>query len=112
MDQPIDVVDDQPLPDEQMLRLEEQHLVRAAVDLIDQRCRALLLLLFYQPDPPSYADVAATLGISEGSIGPTRGRCLEKLLRLLGKLGVVSSVLLAPVGLEAERYNAALASWL
>jgi hypothetical protein len=29
--------------------------------------------------PPSYADVSAALGIPVGSIGPTRGRCLDRL---------------------------------
>jgi RNA polymerase sigma factor (sigma-70 family) len=110
--QPIDVPDDRLLPDEVLVRLEEQHLVRSAVDSLDQRCRTLLLLLFYQPDPPSYVEIAATMGMNEGSIGPTRGRCLEKLLRLLGKLGIVSGYILASIGLEIEQHNAALMMWL
>ena len=32
---------------------------------------------------PSYADASAELGMPIGSIGPTRGRCLEKLRREL-----------------------------
>jgi len=33
-------------------------------------------------DPPvPYAEISATLGISVGSIGPVRGRCLTKLRR-------------------------------
>jgi RNA polymerase sigma factor (sigma-70 family) len=102
MAQPIDMPDGQLLPDEMLVRLEEQHLVRSAVDSLDPRCRTLLIMLFYQLDPPSYAEIAARLGISEGSIGPTRGRCLEKMLRLLSKLGVVSSSALAPVGVQVE----------
>lgn len=74
-----------PLPDEQLMILEEQHQVRVALSLLDQRCRMLLQMLFYLPEPPSYAEVAAALGIPEGSIGPTRARCLGKLLRLLKK---------------------------
>jgi RNA polymerase sigma factor (sigma-70 family) len=76
-------VDPAPLPDELLLRLEEQHRVRTAVAGLDERCRQLLILLFYRPEPPLYAEVAATLGMSEGSIGPTRSRCLQKLRRLL-----------------------------
>jgi RNA polymerase sigma factor (sigma-70 family) len=75
--------DRSPLPDEILLRLEEQHTVRMAVTALDERCRRLLTLLFYQPDPPSYAEIAAALAMSEGSIGPTRSRCLQKLRRLL-----------------------------
>ena len=33
--------------------------------------------------PPAYADVAAALGMKVGSIGPTRGRCLDKLRALV-----------------------------
>jgi RNA polymerase sigma factor (sigma-70 family) len=75
--------DPAPLPDEQLLRLEEQHRVRAAVAALDDRCRRLLSLLFYQPDPPAYVEIAAMLGMREGSIGPTRARCLQKLRRWL-----------------------------
>lgn len=83
----LEVRDVQLLPDELLLRLEEQHAVRRAVGALDERCRTLLTLLFYQPEPPPYAEVAATLGTSEGSIGPTRARCLQKLRRLLVDLG-------------------------
>ncbi|HJZ47779.1 MAG TPA: sigma-70 family RNA polymerase sigma factor [Roseiflexaceae bacterium] len=71
------------LPDEQLLRLEEQHKVDMAVAALDERCRKLLTLLFYRPDPAPYAEVAATLRIPEGSIGPLRGRCLRKLRGIL-----------------------------
>jgi len=71
------------LPEALVLRLEEQHQVRAAVAALDERCRRLLILLFYRSDTAPYAEIAATLGMSEGSIGPTRARCLGKLRLLL-----------------------------
>jgi RNA polymerase sigma factor (sigma-70 family) len=71
------------LPEALMLRLEEQHQVRAALAALDERCRRLLILLFYRTDTAPYAEIAATLGMSEGSIGPTRARCLGKLRHLL-----------------------------
>jgi RNA polymerase sigma factor (sigma-70 family) len=77
--------DEAPLPDEQLLILEEQHRIRTAVSLLDERCRNLLQMLFYRSEPPSYAELAAFLHIPEGSIGPTRARCLAKLLRMLKK---------------------------
>src|SRR5688572_14521899 len=77
--------DEAPLPDEQLLILEEQHRIRTALSLLDERCRTLLQMLFYRADRSSYAEIAASLGIPEGSIGPTRARCLEKLLRMLQK---------------------------
>jgi len=79
------IPDEAPLPDEQLLILEEQHRIRTALSLLDPRCRTLLQMLFYAPEPPSYAEIAASLGIPEGSIGPTRARCLAKLLRILKK---------------------------
>jgi RNA polymerase sigma factor (sigma-70 family) len=79
------IPDEAPLPDEQLLILEEQHRIRTAMSLLDERCRNLLHLLFYRTEPPSYAELAASLGIPEGSIGPTRARCLAKLLRILKK---------------------------
>lgn len=82
------VRDETPLPDEQLLILEEQHQIRTAVSMLDERCQKLVQMLFYQSQPPSYAEIAASLGIPEGSIGPTRARCLAKLLRILKKLDV------------------------
>jgi RNA polymerase sigma factor (sigma-70 family) len=77
------VADTNPLPDAVLLQLEEQHRVRTAVTELDERCQKLLTMLYYEPEPPSYADIADAFGTSEGSIGPTRARCLKKLLRLL-----------------------------
>lgn len=77
------LVDQTLLPDELLVRLEEQHRVRLAVEALDERCCQLLTMLFYQSDPPSYAEIAAALGTTEGGIGPTRARCLQKLRRLL-----------------------------
>lgn len=77
------IADETDLPDEVILRLEQQHQVRLALQSMDERCRRLLELLFYRTEPPSYAEIAAELGTREGSIGPTRARCLQKLLKLL-----------------------------
>jgi RNA polymerase sigma factor (sigma-70 family) len=82
-DAPAAIRDEAPLPDQQLLILEEQHRIRTAFAQLDDRCRILLELLFYVQEPPSYADIARALGIPEGSIGPTRARCLAKLLRLM-----------------------------
>jgi RNA polymerase sigma factor (sigma-70 family) len=78
-----DVLDDAPLLDEMLIRLEQQHAIHLAVASLDERCRRLLTLLFYQSKTPSYAEIAVALGMSEGSVGPIRMRCLQKLRRLL-----------------------------
>ena len=51
--------------------------------LLDQRCRELLLLLYFSNEPPTYEDIANQLGLSVGSVGPIRGRCLERLRAIL-----------------------------
>ncbi len=86
-DEMYGLADEGLLPDEALARLEEQHLVRAAVAELGDRCRTLLQMLFYAPEPPPYSEIAAALGTSEGSIGPTRARCLKKLLDALKKKG-------------------------
>ena len=82
-----DLADEGVLPDEALVRLEEQHLVRAALEDLGGRCQTLLQMLFYAAEPPPYSEIAAALGTSEGSIGPTRARCLKKLLDVLRKKG-------------------------
>jgi RNA polymerase sigma factor (sigma-70 family) len=77
--------DNSPLAEDVLLKLEQQHRLRAAVADLDERCRKLITMLFYRSEVPPYAEIAASLGTSEGSIGPTRARCLEKLLRLTEK---------------------------
>lgn len=80
---PSEIVDPAPLPEALFLQLEEQQIVRMMVAALDERCSRLLTLLFYQPQPIPYSEVAAALDLPEGSIGPTRIRCLQKLRRLL-----------------------------
>jgi len=79
------VVDPAPLPDEMLIRVELGHRVRLAIERLDERSRALVTLLFLQEEPLPYAEIARRLGVSEGSIGPTRARCLAKLRALLAE---------------------------
>jgi RNA polymerase sigma factor (sigma-70 family) len=48
------------------------------VEHLPERCRALLRVIAFA-DRPDYAELAKALGMPQGSIGPTRGRCLAKL---------------------------------
>jgi RNA polymerase sigma factor (sigma-70 family) len=87
-DEVSSIPDEGLLPDETLAQLEEQHFVRAALAELDERCRRLLTMLFCRADAPPYSEIAAALGTSEGSIGPTRARCLKKLLGELKKGGL------------------------
>jgi RNA polymerase sigma factor (sigma-70 family) len=85
-DEIAQLVDTAILPDELIERVERQQIVREALELLEDRCRNLLTILFYSVEPPPYAEVAARLDIPEGSVGPTRARCLRKLQHLIESL--------------------------
>ena len=53
--------------------------------LVGRPCRDLLSALYLDPEEPSYAEVAARLGMAVGSVGPTRIRCLKRLRQVLGE---------------------------
>ena len=78
--------DPSPWAEEQLAELQEHDRLRRAVDLLDPRSRQFVELAFLQDVPLSYGELAARLGMAEGSIGPTRVRCLDKLRRLLATL--------------------------
>jgi RNA polymerase sigma factor (sigma-70 family) len=77
--------DPSPLAEEQLAELQLHNRLRQAVDRLDPRSRQFVELAFLEDEPLSYSELAARLGIAEGSIGPTRVRCLEKLRRLLAE---------------------------
>lgn len=80
-DELLNLPDERALPDDVLLKMEMQNRVRMAVESLDEKCRRLLEMLFYEQDPPlPYAQIAADLGISRGSIGPMRARCLRKAM--------------------------------
>lgn len=53
------------------------------LSLIGERCRTLLIALYFEAEEPSYAELAHRFGIPQGSIGPTRARCLQRLQQML-----------------------------
>jgi RNA polymerase sigma factor (sigma-70 family) len=67
-------------PDSHLLESERRAAVRSAVTALPRRDRALLTLLYSEPEP-SYADIGRSMRMPIGSIGPTRGRALERLRR-------------------------------
>src|SRR5690242_4134281 len=77
-----DVVASEPEVDERILAHERDQVVRDALSRLPKRWQRLLELLMADP-PASYAEISNQLGVPVGSIGPTRGRCLEQLRVLL-----------------------------
>ncbi len=74
--------DRQALNDAGLLAEERSQALRLAYAKLPPRCQRLLSLLSGD-DPPSYKEVSALLDMPIGSIGPTRGRCLEHLRRII-----------------------------
>jgi RNA polymerase sigma factor (sigma-70 family) len=68
--------------DARVLREERDAAVRRAFARLSRSDQALLRLLTADP-APSYQEIGAALGMPIGSIGPTRGRALERLRREL-----------------------------
>ena len=66
--------------DAQMVSEERERALREGLAELPAIQRELLLLLAVDPSL-SYAEIAASLGVPAGSIGPTRGRALARLLQ-------------------------------
>jgi len=66
--------------DDELLTAERHAVLREAFTHLPPRCQQLIALLIEDPPVP-YAEISARLGIPVGSIGPCRGRCLDKLRR-------------------------------
>ena len=79
---PLDAAD---IPDQvtgtaesELLRAQRHATLREAFMHLPPDSRKLIALLIQDPPVP-YAEISARLGIPVGSIGPSRGRCLDKL---------------------------------
>lgn len=68
----------QPSAESAAMLSDEQRRLWAHVAQLSDRCRRLLAVIAFAPRP-DYLSVARELGMPIGSIGPTRGRCLDKL---------------------------------
>lgn len=88
LDETFDLVDNNPSISQQVIAWEQASTVHRALDALGGRCQRLLGMLFLDDPRPSYDQIAADLGISIGSIGPTRGRCLKSLRGHIEGLGI------------------------
>ena len=73
---------------EEILRqAEEEQALRQAISSLPSRCRQLIQMLFFEEPARPYQQLAAELGLSTGSIGFIRQRCLERLRKRLAEAG-------------------------
>ncbi|WP_236245484.1 sigma-70 family RNA polymerase sigma factor [Streptomyces sp. CC210A] len=71
-----------PGPECAALAAERQRALRTAVRRSPVACRRLLAVML-SPNDLTYREIAGRLGISQGSLGPMRSRCLGCLRRML-----------------------------
>ncbi|MFE7598903.1 sigma-70 family RNA polymerase sigma factor [Streptomyces sp. NPDC057494] len=69
-------------PEHSLLVAEGRRSLRAAVTRTPGRCPKVLTAML-DPEDPTYREIAGELGISQGSLGPMRSRCLGCLRRML-----------------------------
>jgi RNA polymerase sigma factor (sigma-70 family) len=74
----LDVRETQSGPEEDVLRAADQRALWLAVAKLNERCQRLLRVIAFH-DRPDYSALSRELGMPMGSIGPTRGRCLDKV---------------------------------
>jgi RNA polymerase sigma factor (sigma-70 family) len=80
---PNEIADERAVTGEhELLTAETNAALRAAFESLPPCCQRLIAVLIEEPPVP-YAEISVRLGIPVGSIGPTRGRCLDKLRRYL-----------------------------
>ena len=77
---------DGPSVEDALLRDEADAALHRALRGLGDRCQQLLRALACSP-PAHYDEISQALGMPVGSIGPTRGRCLDRLRAILIEQG-------------------------
>lgn len=83
----MDTTDPQPLPDEQIARLEGIGLVRLSLAALDERSREVVRLKFNED--LSYAQISERTGLKTGHVGYLLHHALKAIAAELAKTGVV-----------------------
>lgn len=76
----------EPAPEEQVVLDDDSARLWQCLGRLPERCQRLLRIVAAEARP-DYSLIAAHLSMPVGSIGPTRGRCLEKLRHELALAG-------------------------
>ncbi|MGH3898921.1 MAG: RNA polymerase sigma factor [Pseudonocardiaceae bacterium] len=81
------IADSSASPEQSLVNVDVTRMLWDLVEELSPRQRALLRALFTD-HPRSYSEVARTVGIPAGAIGPTRARALRQLRRRLDAYGL------------------------
>ena len=79
--------DPQPLPDEQIARLENIGLVRLSLETLDERSREVVRLKFNEG--LSYKEISARMGLGVGNVGYLLHHAIKAVAEELAKNGVI-----------------------
>jgi RNA polymerase sigma factor (sigma-70 family) len=77
----------EPFPADEQVARDRDRILGELVGRLPSRCQ-LILRLLSADTPLRYRELSESLGMPIGSIGPTRGRCLEHLRRLALREGI------------------------
>lgn len=75
------------MPDALLREVEQEQILREAIQSMPERCRKLIQILFFETPPLSYDEAAQRLSLARGSIGFIRMRCLRRLRKSLQERG-------------------------
>jgi RNA polymerase sigma factor (sigma-70 family) len=75
------------LPEHMLVQLEQEQILRDSILELPEKCERMVRLLFFEIPPRPYENIAEELGMSTGSIGAIRARCLASLKKYLKKRG-------------------------
>jgi len=83
----IEATDPQPLPDEQIVRLEGIGLVRLSLEALDARSRELIRLKFHEG--LSYKEMSSRTGLAVGHVGYLLHHAIKAMAGELARNGIV-----------------------
>lgn len=84
----LDLADSKPLPEEEMERRETQREVQAAIQELPEEQRKIIVMREFSD--MAYEDIAATLGISVGTVKSRLSRARKNLAKILIQNGTIS----------------------
>jgi RNA polymerase sigma-70 factor (ECF subfamily) len=84
---PEEPADPQPLPDEQIVRLEGIGLVRLSLQSLDERSREMLRLKFHEN--LSYKEISSRTGLTVGHVGYLLHHAIKNIASELAKNGIL-----------------------
>jgi len=83
----VDMATTEELPESRLHELQRDQALRTALGSLDPRCHKLVAMLFFESPARPYDEIAKSLSLAIGSIGPVRRRCLDELRKTLEEAG-------------------------